>query len=222
MRLLLLILLLTTLSTGLQAQKINPKYYLFGILEDYSGGRFSYLSLSTKKFPILCRENNLEYRMRIEELTSRKFKPMRDTKRCPDCHEVLKLSVPPGWSLGAFYRFKPQFVSGAQPFWRWIGRPKFNKILKATKDEKLSYLAGVFMHLEKLDSDTLTLVFGNGPNKRRWVSSLLSEFGCTILSETVDENCIPVSYRLKFIMTPEIRQLAENEIKKKARFANKS
>jgi len=215
------------------AQSRDPKYYVFGTLRDYSFTSYcDNKSFPNSKFEVRFRGKIAEMR-RMEEVTSIPFKPESYSEECKFCDTTYKWTAKnPSWKLKTFYRFNrgelclkwTSPTEGEIRLWRWTCELRKDVILKATKQQKLSYLAGVFQEFEDVENDTISLNLYEAPAKMECVKELLNEFGCVIVVDeqkvlnhfTVRNNLFSIS----FIPTDEILSLFNEEVKRKKQFSN--
>lgn len=216
-------------------QSLDPKYYVFGTLRDYTGGPRNLFStnMENSTFEVSYRPSRWQYpeMKRTEEVTSLKYVPASWTEGCKYCDTICKLDVPPAWKLKEFYNCHEILTvettsptEGKVKVWNWKCDFREEKVLKSAKQEKLSYVAGVCNRLENVSRDSIILELLEAPSKMECMKKILLEFGCTILSyEQTKMKHFSIGnnlYVITFIPTEEIFNLLNEGIESKKRFAN--
>ena len=158
---------------------------------------------------------------RIEEVTGAKFKQRRKQKDCSNCQEFYELkSFFRAKKINSFYDFnKNKGMRDLFGFTFYTGQLNCERILKATTDQKISFLAGQFLTAGEKNAQAYKLALYNSPNRFECLLKVLQNLKCEVIRKEEVEG-IPVGYFIEFKPTDKIKKILDNEILKEHTLAN--
>ncbi len=215
----ILIILFSSLATI--AQDLDRTFYLFGSLEDYMGRQYPKNNPLQWSYIMTLNQDRIGEIKRIEEVTGSKFNRIKKQKGCRNCQEFYDLkSFFRAKKINSFYDFnKNKGKRDLLGFTFYTGQLKCDKLLNATKNQQISFLAGQFLTAGEKTEKTYKLTLYNSSDRYECLIKLLVSLECEIIiKEKVDG--IPVDYFIEFKPTDGIKKVLDNEILKKHTLAN--
>ena len=218
-----LTLLMFLSSIFLIGQELDETYYLLGSLEDYMGRHYPKNNPSKWGYIMTLHEDRMGEIKRIEQVTGMTFERSKKKNDCSNCHEFFELnSLFKAKRLNSFYDFeKNKGMKDLMGFTFYTGELIAEKILNAHKEEQISFLAGQFLTSGDRSGENYKISLYNSPDRYEIIIKLLKELDCMIVMNE-KRDAIPVGYFIEFKPTNEIKEVLENEIRKKNTLANKT
>jgi len=211
----ILIIIFTLFIFTIKGQSIDKIYYLLGTQDDYLGReRFD------NKYDIVIslHESQFAEIERIEEVTGLKFEKLEKQDNCSNCHEFFNLKSENDVKIiNSFYKFRKFDYLNYFPL---RGTLKCRKLLKADENEKLSFIAGLFLFCGEMESNYYRISLANSPERFKCVEKVIIKLGSTIISKKKYHN-IPNVYILDFTPSERLKKIIDYEIERKKTLANK-
>lgn len=223
----LLVLILFT-SLGIKCQNINPKYYVFAFTDNNNCRIGWNSSPSNLVLDISIHKDSIGKLKRIEEVTKFKFRK-KAIKEDPNSNYrrfKIKYHNKADWRMEEFYSFsKLEYDTLTNIQW-WLGEFKYESIMNKSKNDKESFLAGLFLAYGKIQSDTFCIKIKNDSIKFDVFRKLINEFHSYIIEEKVElkirdnGGSLNDYFYMKFMPSAELKKILEYEIKRKKTLAN--
>jgi hypothetical protein len=223
-RILVLFFLFSVLLVNGQIQnKLNETYYLLGTLDDYMGRVLCIKSQNDWNYIMHLFQKDSGKIKRIEEVTMLKFIKGEKKEDCITCREFYVLSSFTAASeINSFYVFKKgnecqdaNRISGTI----YSGKLKCSKILKASKDQQYSFLAGLFLIYGENTNNVYKITLSNSPWRYECTIKILKVLNSKNVSFRRTGGTVPIGYFIEFEPSEELKLILDNEIEKRA-FSN--
>ncbi|MGM0566192.1 MAG: hypothetical protein ACQESX_05490 [Bacteroidota bacterium] len=216
-----IILLLIYLSLATVGQRLDRTFYLLGTLEDYMGRHYPKNNPGKWSYIMTLHQDRIGEIKRIEEVTGAKFKQRRKQKNCSNCQEFYELkSFFRAKKINSFYEFnKNKGMRDKLGFTFYTGQLNCERILNATKDQQISFLAGQFLTDGEKKAQAYKLALYNSPNRFECLLKVLQNLKCEVIRKEEVEG-IPVGYFIEFKPTDMIKKIIDIEILKKHTLVN--
>ena len=213
--LILFFLFLVSLVHGQTQNTLDKTYYLLGTLDDYWSGYRTKRIETSWKYILSIHQEDIGKIKRIEEVTMLKFTKRERVEGCYNCHEYYELySLETSKILNSFYDFikKRGFYHDR--------KLKCSKILKASKEQQYSFMAGLFLtHGEKI-GDVYKIILYNSPCRYECTIKILKVLNSKNVSSEIVTKGVPFGYFIKFEPSEELKQILDNEIERRDFFTN--
>jgi len=215
--LIIFFLLAVSFVHGQIQTKLDKTYYLLGTLDDYWSGHRTKRIETSWKFILTLHQNDSSKIKRIEEVTMLNFIKRERSNNCYNCHEFYDLlSFETSKTLNSFYIFKKQ-----RGFYH-DRKLKSGKILKASKEQQYSFLAGLFLIYGKKIDNVYKICLSNSPWRYECTIKLLEVLNSKIVSFSRTVGTVPIGYIIEFEPSEELKLILDNEIERRIYFDNES
>ena len=154
---------------------------------------------------------------RIEEIVGKKFSKTKAKNDCRNCEDFYQLnSRTLSNKINDFYSFEKRTMKDIMGFHFYTGTLLCDKISTATEMQQLSFIAGLFLTNGSIQEDIYKITLYNSPKRFECIKNLLLKLGTEITVEKINKGEIPVGYFLEFKPSEKVKQIMENEIKRKS------
>jgi len=178
--------------------KLDKTYYLLGTLNDYMGRVLCIKNPNDWDLIMSLHQRDSTKIKQIEEVAMFKFIKKERNENCINCHEFYILSAfDLAKEINSFYVFKKRGecqdanrVSGII----YEGKLKCSKILKASKEQQYSFMAGLFLtHGEKI-GDVYKIILYNSPCRYKCTIKILKVLNSKNVLFRRTEGTVPIGF----------------------------
>ncbi len=208
----IIILLIMMAGNATFGQKIDRTYFLLGTLHDYMGRHYPKNNPCQWGYIMTLHENNIAEIRRIEEVTGVKFKRRKKQEDGSNSHEFFDLkSFFRARKINSFYDFsKNKGMKDMTGFTFYTGQLKCERLLKASENKQLSFLAGQFLTSGTISEEKYKLSLYNSSERFECLIKLLQNLNSVIITQEVVEG-IPYAFFIEFIPTEEVKVILDKE-----------
>jgi len=202
---------------------LDKTYYLLGTLGDYMGRELCKRNPKKRNYIMSLHQDDIGQIKRIEEVTMLKFLKRERKENCINCHEFYELlSHNSAIAINSFYVFEKQEGYDEKGYKLYSGKLICSKILKASKEQQHSFIAGLFLtHGEKFD-DVYEITLYNSQCRYECTIKILEVLNSKIVSFGRTERTVPIGYFIEFVPSEELKLILDNEIERRIYFDNES
>jgi hypothetical protein len=183
--------------------KLDKTYYLLGTLGDYMGRQLCILNTNSWDYLMSLHQRDSAKIKRIEEITMLKFTKGENKEKHLNNHSFYALfSSDVARKINSFYVFKKQGCCQDENRYTgtiYRGNLKCSKILKASKEQQYSFIAGLFLtHGEKID-DVYKIILSNSPCRYECTIRILKLLNSEIVSSIKTEGTVDRTFLIRKI-----------------------
>ena len=216
--LILFFLFSTSLLHGQIQNQLDKTYYLLGTLDDYAGRCLCIINPSDWDYIMSLHQRDSIKINRIEEVTMLKFTKGEKRDNCRNCHEFYHLcSLNIAKEINSFYVFKKRCEcedATRNTGISYRGELKCSKILKASKEQQYSFMAGLFLTQGKKIDDVYKICLPSSPWRFECTIKLLKVLKSKIVSTLITKGTTPTGFIIEFIPSEELKLILDNEIER--------
>ncbi len=203
------------LSIGLE--KWNRTFYLLGAQQDYMGRCYEKKNPFKSGYLLTIHESHIGEIKRVEEVSDLKFKRLSKKKKSRNRHEFLKLtSLRTARQINHFYEFSKPYEEQNWLFALYCGELQCDKVLEASKENQLSFMAGVAISSCYVRENSYWISLPNSRKRFECLKHLLVEMDAKIISEVTDAETIPHQYDIEFIPNGILKAIIDYELSLKS------
>jgi len=223
--LILFFLFSVSLVHGQVQTKLDKTYYLLGTLGDYMGRQLCILNTNSWDYIMSLHQRDSAQIKRIEEVTMLKFIKGEKKENHLNNHEFYQLfSSNTARKINSFYVFKKDGKcldeKRVTTFPIYRGNLKCSKILKASKEQQYSFIAGLFLTHGKKNDDVYKIILYNSPCRYECTIKILKVLNSKNVSYRRTEGTVPIGYIIEFEPSEELKLILDNEIEKRIFYTN--
>lgn len=208
-KLVLFFLILNTIS--FKTQEIDKTYYLLGAVDEYMGRQYEMKSPEWKGYILkINNEDSLEIR-RIESVIGIKSKEIKNT-----FYENWSFFFSENLEkeINQYFDFRKNKFKLEDGFYLYKGRLNVEKVLKANKNQYLSYLLGAFLihgKINKTDDELYEISIANASYKFQVLKKIIPKLNAYFAKEEIWYKT-PTTYHIKFAPNGELKRLLDREL----------
>ena len=194
-----------------KTQEIDKTYYLLGAVDEYMGRSYEMKNPNWKGFLLKIHDDDSLQIKRIEAITEVKPKKINiefyNEWNFFFSEEVEK-------NINSYFNFKKNKFKQKDGFYFYTGKLNVEKVLKASENQYLSYLLGVFLlngSINENDEGLYDISIANAPNKFQVLKKILPKLNAYFVKEEIWHKT-PVTFHIKFTPNEELKNLLDKEL----------
>jgi hypothetical protein len=208
-KLFLFFLIINTIS--FKTQEIDKTYYLLGAVDEYMGRSYEMKNPNWKGFLLKIHDNDSLQIKRIETITEIKPKKINiefyNEWNFFFSEELEK-------NINSYFNFKKNKFKQENNYYLNTGKLNVEKVLKASENQYLSYLLGVFLlhgKINKADDGLYEISISNASYKFQVLKKIIPKLNAYFAKEEIWYKT-PVTFHIKFMPNEELKNLLDKEL----------
>jgi hypothetical protein len=198
-------------SISFKTQEIDKTYYLLGAVDEYMGRSYEMKNPNWKGFLLKIHDNDSLQIKRIETITEIKPKKINiefyNEWNFFFSEELEK-------NINSYFNFKKNKFKQENNYYLNTGKLNVEKVLKASENQYLSYLLGVFLlhgKINKADDGLYEISISNASYKFQVLKKIIPKLNAYFAKEEIWYKT-PVTFHIKFMPNEELKNLLDKEL----------